>query len=194
MKGLIILVLCLSIIACYDKEPKVEISQVHDPLPVKVNPDIENSKEILEQKKQKEIECLALNTYHESRSDNLAGQFAVADVVLNRVRDIRWPNTICEVIRQGPVSDWWLTEHQRKVPIKNRCQFSWYCDGKSDEPKDNQAWQQALTVAHQIHDDNRYRGITEGATHYHASYVNPTWNKRFTPIGRIGAHLFYRAE
>ena len=87
----------------------------------------------------KQATCLAKNMYYEARSQGLAGQLAVSLVVLNRVRDSRFPNTICEVIHQGPVRESWKTrgknvpEHERKYfPIKNRCQFSWYCDGKSD--------------------------------------------------------------
>lgn len=141
-----------------------------------------------------EVHCLALNIYHESRSDNLAGQFAVADVVLNRVRDSRWPNTICEVVKEGPISKWWKKEHNKEVPIRNRCQFSWYCDGKSDDVTQNDAWVRAQMVAHQILKGKLHRGLTEGATHYHATYVKPSWSRAFTPIGRIGLHIFYRAE
>ena len=141
-----------------------------------------------------ETYCMALNIYHESRSDNLAGQFAVADVVLNRVRDRRWPNTICGVITQGPISKWWKEHHNKEVPIRHKCQFSWYCDGKSDDIKDEESWRRAQTVAYQIVDRDMMRGITEGATHYHATYVDPSWNKRYHTIGRIGAHIFYRAE
>jgi N-acetylmuramoyl-L-alanine amidase len=138
--------------------------------------------------------CMALNVYHESRSDNLAGQFAVADVVLNRVRDSRWPNTVCEVITEGPISKWWKEQHGKEIPVRHKCQFSWYCDGKNDNPRDEEAWRRAQTVAYQIMNRDMMRGISEGANHYHATYVDPSWNKRFRTIGRIGAHVFYRAE
>ena len=138
--------------------------------------------------------CMALNIYHESRSDNLAGQFAVADVVLNRVRDTRWPSTVCDVVTEGPISKWWKEHKNKEVPVRHRCQFSWYCDGKSDDVKDEQSWRRAQTVAYQIMNRDMMRGITEGATHYHATYVDPSWNKRYRNIGRIGAHVFYRAE
>jgi spore germination cell wall hydrolase CwlJ-like protein len=146
--------------------------------------------------------CMALNIYHESRSDNLAGQYAVADVVLNRVHDDRYPNTICEVVKQAKVKESWKTkqdpdlpEEQRKyIPIRNMCQFSWWCDGKSDEPKDETGWAQAQYVAGAILYSNKYIGITEGATHYHATYVKPRWahDRGMNHIGRIGAHIFYR--
>ena len=150
--------------------------------------------ELYTQETHPEEYCMALNIYHESRSDNLAGQFAVADVVLNRVRDRRWPNTICDVITEGPISKWWKETHNKIVPVRHRCQFSWYCDGKSDDVKDAESWRKAQTTAYQIINRNLMRGITEGATHYHATYVDPSWNKRFRIIGRIGAHVFYRAE
>ncbi len=149
----------------------------------------------------KEANCLALNVYYETRSDNLAGMYAVSDVVLNRVRDSRYPNTICEVVYQGPVKESWKTrgkdvpDKDRKYnPIRNMCQFSWYCDGKDDIPDDETGWAVAQYVAGSILYANKHRGITEGATHYHASYVKPRWTKDrgMNLVGRIGAHIFYR--
>ena len=146
--------------------------------------------------------CMALNIYYESRSDNIAGQYAVADVVLNRVHDDRYPNTVCEVIKQGPVRESWKTkqdpdlpESERKYnPIRHLCQFSWYCDGKSDEPRDETGWAQAQYIAGAIMYSGKFRGITEGATHYHATYVRPKWrlDRGMNHIGRIGSHIFYR--
>ena len=141
-----------------------------------------------------ELHCLAQNIYFESRSDNMAGQFAVADVVLNRVFDKRYPNTICEVVQEGPISQWHLEKHNKIVPVRDKCQFSWYCDGKSDIPSDNDAWQKAQLIAYQITIHRQFVGITEGSTHYHAYYVDPSWAKRFNQIGTIGLHKFYRAE
>jgi spore germination cell wall hydrolase CwlJ-like protein len=146
--------------------------------------------------------CMALNIYYESRSDNLAGQYAVADVVLNRMQDTRYPNTICDVIQQGPVRESWKTKQDSKLPdserqynpIRHKCQFSWWCDGKSDEPQDETGWAQAQYVAGNIMYNGKYRGITEGATHYHATYVKPKWrfDRGMNHIGRIGSHIFYR--
>ena len=87
--------------------------------------------------------CLALNVYHEAKNQSLIGQIAVAQVVMNRVKDERYPNTVCEVVEQGPTYSW-----KPDYPVRNRCQFSWYCDGKSDKPKEEFAWEQAITVAH----------------------------------------------
>lgn len=137
--------------------------------------------------------CLALNIYHEARSENLAGKFAVSDVVLNRVRDARWPDTICEVVYQGPTKPSWK-DPTKQIPVRNQCQFSWYCDGLGDAPNDLDAWFEARLIAFQILEKNVFRGITEGATHYHATYVKPNWRLRFYQVGRIGSHIFYRAE
>jgi N-acetylmuramoyl-L-alanine amidase len=137
--------------------------------------------------------CLALNVYHEARSENLAGKFAVSDVVLNRVNDNRYPNTICGVVKQAVLSKWHL-EQGREVPVRNKCQFSWYCDGRSDDPTDMDAWAESRLVAYQMIEGGLYRGITEGATHYHATYVEPSWRTRFSLVGHIGSHIFYRAE
>jgi spore germination cell wall hydrolase CwlJ-like protein len=137
-----------------------------------------------------QVSCMALNIYYESRSSNLADQYAVADVVLNRVEDTRYPNTICEVVKEG--------EQDSNGNMKrHRCQFSWYCDGKSDNPQDEESWKRAQSVAWDIVKWNTFRGITEGSTHYHTTYVNPRWNKsrkgwNITRVGRIGAHIYYR--
>jgi len=137
--------------------------------------------------------CMALNIYHESRSENLAGKFAVADVVLNRVDDNRYPNTVCGVVKQAKLSEWWL-EQGKEVPIRDQCQFSWYCDGRKDEPNDGDAWRDSLMVAYQILKLNQYRGLTEGATHYHANYIDPYWAPTLQQVGTIGSHIFYRQE
>ena len=118
--------------------------------------------------------CMALNIYHESRSENLAGKFAVADVVVNRLNDRRYPNTICGVIYDAELKPSWK-DPTKEVPVRNRCQFSWYCDGKPDEPTEQDAWNESILVAHQLIFEGRMEGITEGATHYHTTYVEPYW-------------------
>ena len=75
--------------------------------------------------------CLADNVYFESRNQGTAGWSAVISVTLNRVKDKRFPNTICEVVKQGPTRESWK-KNGTYYPIKHRCQFSWYCDGKKD--------------------------------------------------------------
>ena len=131
--------------------------------------------------------CMALNIYYEARGSNLADRVAVADVVQNRVRDTRYPNTICEVVKQG-------RQHPSGAMIRNQCQFSWYCDGKNDRPQNEDLWIDAQMLAYQMVHEDKYRGITEGATHYHATYVKPHWASTLQLVGRIGAHIFYRWE
>ena len=81
------------------------------------------------------------------------------------------------------------------VPIKNKCQFSWYCDGKSDEVKNKESYKKILDFARlMMHNDIRFVDITDGATHYHADYVSPSWAKTKTRTTEIGDHIFYRWE
>jgi N-acetylmuramoyl-L-alanine amidase len=123
--------------------------------------------------------CLALNVYHEARSDTDAGQYAVAHVVLNRVQSERYPNSVCKVVHQGYSKG------------KHRCQFSWFCDGKDDTPHEGYAWGKALMIAADVLngkvDDN-----TDGATHYHATYVKPYWAKHLKKTAKHGSHIFYK--
>ena len=85
-----------------------------------------------------ELRCLALNIYYEARGSNLADKAGVADVVLNRVKDTRYPNTICEVVHQGKQKPSWKDPNVM-VMVRHMCQFSWYCDGKADTPQDEDA-------------------------------------------------------
>jgi len=130
--------------------------------------------------------CLALNVYHEARDQPLVGQYAVAEVVLNRVYDIRFPHTVCEVVKQGPTYTW-----KKDLPVRNRCQFSWYCDGKSDKPKDKAAWRIAQSVARDTL-TGKPAGNIGYATHYHSVHVRPSWASSKVLIGKIGDHIFYR--
>ena len=132
------------------------------------------------------ILCLALNVYHEAKNQPFIGQVAVAQVVMNRVYDERYPNTVCEVVEQGPTYSW-----KPDFPIRNRCQFSWYCDGLSDTPKEKDAWDNAIMVANSVYYGN-FEDFVEGATHYHAYYVTPEWASAKTYITRIEDHIFYR--
>ena len=139
---------------------------------------------------EQEHECLALNVYHESRSDSFAGRIAVADVTLNRVDSNLFPNTICEVVKQANMRTNWKGN---VVPVRGMCHFSWFCDGLSDEPMELDAYEEAQIIA-EMSLRGGWRGISEGATHYHATYVTPNWinDRGMVPVGRIGAHKFYR--
>ena len=137
--------------------------------------------------------CLALNTYHEAKNQSTVGQIATAQVVMNRVEDKRFPNTVCEVVKQGPTRPSW-EDPNKEYPIKHRCQFSWYCDGKSDVPKNEKAWRKAQDVAFLVLYNKITLDVTEGATHYHATYVKPAWAKTKKRTTRIEKHIFYRWE
>ena len=132
-----------------------------------------------------EIECLALNIYFETRAVSLADAIAVSDVVMNRINSARYPNTVCEVVKQGH-------QDSQGNMLRHKCQFSWYCDGKSDTPKNYEAWERSVTVAYDMYVNKTYIGITEGSTHYHANYVSPAWSKQLQRITRVGSHIFYR--
>ena len=151
------------------------------------------AKSIEDQFKADEKQCLALNIYYEARGSNLADKAGVADVVLNRVRDTRYPNTICEVVQQGKQKPSWK-DPNKMVMVRNMCQFSWYCDGKADNPQDEDRWQEAQLIAYNMIEHDKFRGITEGATHYHATYVKPNWASTLQQVGRLGSHIYYRWE
>ena len=140
------------------------------------------------------VKCLANNMYFEARNQGTAGWLAVTSVVLNRVNDSRFPDTICEVVKQGPTRPSWKNKNIR-YPIKHRCQFSWYCDGLSDEPKNDKIWKKVLDLSNLImHNSIQFVDITDGATHYHADYVKPSWAKTKTRTTEIGDHIFYKWE
>jgi N-acetylmuramoyl-L-alanine amidase len=139
-----------------------------------------------------DVECLAMNIYHEARNQPFAGQLAVASVVINRVRDERFPDTVCEVVRQGPTRPSWKGTGEL-IPVRNRCQFSWYCDGKSDKPLELQQFKRIYLLSIDIlRGDTLNLDITDGATHYHADYVTPSWASSKTKTIEIEDHIFYR--
>ena len=138
------------------------------------------------------IECLALNMYHEARDQGTAGILAVSAVVLNRVSDKRFPNTICEVVYQGPVRESWK-RNGIHFPIKHKCQFSWWCDGKSDTPHNKEQYQRLLDLSESIlYNEILFIDITDGALFYHADYITPGWAKTKQRTTEIGDHIFYR--
>ena len=150
-----------------------------------------------------ELHCMAQNIYFEAGNQSKTGMIAVAQTTMNRVRDRRFPNTVCEVVFEGPIRESWKTRQDPELadnerifyPIKNRCQFSWYCDGKADVipyPENNISWRKSQDVALEVMAFDRYSGIVEGATHYHADYVDPDWSKTITLVTKIDNHIFYR--
>ena len=138
--------------------------------------------------------CLAENVYHEARNQPKVGQMAVMSVTLNRVNDPRYPNTICGVTKQGPTRPSWKDETVM-IPIKHRCQFSWYCEGKSDRIHDMETFNSIYLFTSGLVDGTiTLLDVTDGATHYHADYVEPDWAKTKTKTIEIEDHIFYRWE
>lgn len=138
-----------------------------------------------------DAECLALNMYFEARDQGTAGMLAVSHVVLNRVRHERFPDTICEVIKQGPVRESWK-KNGVYHPIRNRCQLSWWCDGKSDVPRNKKLYKRLLSIAEIIISGGHPIDISDGALFYHAHWVTPAWSGTKHRTTRIGDHIFYR--
>ena len=142
-----------------------------------------------------EITCLATNIYWEARNQTVSGMIAVGMVTRNRVIRETFPDTYCDVVYEAKMSKWWKEHHNKDIPVRNKCQFSWYCDGVSDEVKDEKSYQKILDFARLIlHNDIQFVDITDGATHYHADYVKPDWAKTKTRTTEIGDHIFYRWE
>ena len=138
--------------------------------------------------------CLAQNVYFEARNQPLAGQMAVISVTVNLMNDKRFPNTICVVVYEGPHRPSWK-DQTVMIPVKNHCQFSWYCDGKSDRIHDMETFNRIFELTTGVVDGSyTIADITEGATHYHADYVEPAWAKTKTKTIEIEDHIFYRWE
>ncbi len=128
-----------------------------------------------------ELTCLALNVYHEARGEDHEGMRAVAHVTVNRFRSKRFPNTVCGVVRQGA---------QRRG---GSCQFSWWCDGKSDHPRDRDAWGVAQHVAYDVF-MGADEDLTKGSLWYHTHWTRPVWRTRLVKFASIGDHVFYNKQ
>ncbi|WP_221930913.1 cell wall hydrolase [Telmatospirillum sp. J64-1] len=123
-----------------------------------------------------ELACLAQNIYFEARGEPQVGQLAVAHVTLNRVAHPAFPNTVCEVVTQGG----------KKGP----CQFSWWCDGRSTEPRDLDAWAAALTLAREVL-NGRTEDPTNGALYYHVVDLEVAWSEEKVDPQVIGRHIYF---
>lgn len=128
---------------------------------------------------EKEQKCLAEAIYFEAITEPLKGQAAVAQVVLNRVRNPAFPNTICGVVFQN--EDW-----------RNRCQFSFACDRIPDIIWSRSRFEAAKEVALAVTAGKIYLKEVGDSTHYHAVYVRPNWARTMKRVSRIGLHIFYR--
>lgn len=125
-----------------------------------------------------ELDCLAQALYFEARGETVKGQFAVAEVILNRVKSERFPQSACGVINQG-------------TGRKYQCQFTYTCDGRKEVINEPRAYERVSKVARAALDGVAPK-LTEGATHYHTKAVKPRWSKVYTKTTAIGTHIFYR--
>ena len=131
-----------------------------------------------------ELSCLAEAVYFEARSESFVAQLAVANVILERVSSEKYPDDICSVVHQS--RKW------KGKPIRNKCQFSYWCDGKPETIANVDAYQQSVSAS-----ELALQGVilaqTDGATHYHAAYVVPYWatDDSFLTLGQVGLHIFY---
>lgn len=127
----------------------------------------------------KEQKCLAEGIYFEARGESVKGQAAVAQVILNRVRNPHYPDTICGVVYQN--EDW-----------RNRCQFSFACDRIPDIIASPRHWKIAKEIAMAVTAGKIWFKDVGSATHYHATYVRPAWGPTMKRVEKIGKHIFYR--
>lgn len=135
---------------------------------------------------QEEVACLALNTYFEARGEEPDGQFAVAEVVMNRVNHHNFPNTICGVVKAGRYNSW-----DNSMPIKDKCAFHWYCDRLSDKINNPKSYKKSLNIAKEILYNTDYKVVVEYALFYHADHITPYWADKSKLITSIGNHVFY---
>ena len=186
LKSTFITISPIILLLCFLNEDREEVKQE-----VQLN-EIETVEvvETLPQIDKKEIQCMAMNIYHEARNESELGQVAVANVTINRASSKRFPDTICSVVYQARMSKWWKQNKNRDVPIRNACQFSWYCDGKSDVVREVKTYEEIEKLAEEVlqglHNDNTY-----GSTHYHAHYVSPYWASSLVKVSQVDSHIFY---
>ena len=122
--------------------------------------------------------CVALAVYFEARNQPDEGQYGVAEVVMNRVADPRYPDDACDVIAED------------RGPKTRDCQFSFMCDGKPEDIHEPEAWEKAQKIALEVWWYDTY--IVQGATHFAADSVSNSWTQQFEMVAAIGGHRFYR--
>ena len=124
------------------------------------------------------LKCLSEALYFEARGESVKGQFAVAEVILNRVASPAYPDDVCGVIHQG-------------TGRKYQCQFTYTCDGVPEKIREADAFEQVSKIA-QVSLSGVAQPLTDGATHYHTKHVSPSWARKFPRTASIGVHHFYR--
>ena len=125
-----------------------------------------------------EMKCLAEAIYFEARGEALEGQYAVGEVIINRVLSKDFPNSVCGVISEG-------------ASRLNACQFSYNCDGKLETITEKKIYERILKLSKMLLEPSA-RFLTSGATFYHSKLVSPSWSKKFIKTNEIGNHVFYK--
>ena len=126
----------------------------------------------------RELKCLSEALYFEARGEQIEGQIAVADVIINRKNSNQFPSTICGVVSEG--------SHKRHA-----CQFSYNCDGKLELIYDKKTYRRIVKLSSMIL-NGAFSDVTNGAIFFHASEVSPSWSKKFKKTRKIGRHIFYK--
>jgi spore germination cell wall hydrolase CwlJ-like protein len=130
-----------------------------------------------------ERDCLAQAIYHEARGESRVGQLAVANVIVNRARSGKFPETLCGVI------------YQNADKGQYRCQFTFACDGRPDTPGERSAWKRSSALAQQVYAEfalgEQLGALPGSALYYHTTAVNPSWSNTYNAVAQIGSHIFY---
>lgn len=142
---------------------------------------IDGSRNDAARQRARDIRCLAENIYFEARGETLEGQYAVAEVTMNRLRSPYFPDTICEVVHDTR----WDSSRRRMVAHFSWTAFKLRLESGSD------AWKQAMDVATLVY-DGHHEAVVPGALFYHATSVRPYWASSKRVVARIGNHIFYR--
>jgi spore germination cell wall hydrolase CwlJ-like protein len=140
----------------------------------------ENASPITAELRQKQLDCLARNIYHEAGYEPFEGKVAVAQVTINRAESGQFPSDICQVVYQKNV-----------VYEKVLCQFSWYCDSASlKKPMNGAVYTESMEVAKKVLLEGFRLPDLKNALYFHGDYINPGWGKK--PLVKIGRHIFYQ--
>ena len=131
---------------------------------------------------QEQLTCMAEVMYFEARGEGREGMLAIGHVVMNRTTDPRFPDSVCKVTKQG--------KHVNGKPVRNKCQFSWYCDGLPDVIKDNETYLIALELAISVLTGQSTNPVGK-SLYFHAVYVRPRWARIFLRLRKVGKHIFY---
>jgi spore germination cell wall hydrolase CwlJ-like protein len=132
---------------------------------------------------QSESDCLAQAIYHEARGESEAGQYVVANVIVNRALSGKFPSTLCGVIYQNVSKGY------------HRCQFTFACDGRTDAPREQRAWARSQGIAREVYAEfangQQMESLPRSVLYYHTRSSRPSWSNTYTQVAQIGSHLFY---